>query len=223
MILSIMMTTTETTKETPSKDTRVTLINPENIVIRRAFTSFTESENDKIADVVEKAYRAGGHINEKNADYLVRLRGTEHRAEYCKIFVAVLQNDNKIQNDTILGTLSVVEGIAKEFLGGEHPYIDLADSDEAELRMLAVDPDYQGYGIGSMLIDRAFESVRESNEKMKSSNPSYVMKSIVCYSSRHMTSAHALYEKHGFERKPEYDTTYEDGETYWALKAALKN
>ena len=74
------------------------------------------------------------------------------------------------------------------------PWRELGRPGEGEFRMLAIDPDAQGRGVGRALLDltiRRFGDVGASG--------------VVLCSMKEMTDAHRLYERAGFRRDPERD------------------
>lgn len=221
MILDNMTTIEEehTITQLPVENTR-TVVAVENIVIREISLS---AEAEKVADLVEEAYVYGGHIDEDNKDYVPILRNTDHRGKHCKVFVASIENTNTDADGTIIGTLSMVQGSAKNIYSGKHPYIDLAENDEVELRMLAVSPRYQGNDIGGALIKYVLYFIREANKTMVDFPGYHHIESVVCYSGESMKAAHALYGRNGFEHIPEKDMLYEDDKLYYAFKRALEN
>jgi ribosomal protein S18 acetylase RimI-like enzyme len=62
--------------------------------------------------------------------------------------------------------------------------------------MLAVDPEFQGGGAGSALVDACIEHARADGKH-----------AIVLHTTPWMTTAHRLYERRGFRRLPERDFT----------------
>lgn len=71
---------------------------------------------------------------------------------------------------------------------------ELANDDQAEIRTLAVDPHYQGRGIGGALLSSCIERAWAAG-----------LQAIVLSSSEWMTVAHHMYEHRGFVRTPESD------------------
>lgn len=74
------------------------------------------------------------------------------------------------------------------------PWRELARPGEGEFRMLAVDPDAQGRGVGRALVDLTVERFRSTGAS-----------AVVLCSMKEMTDAHRLYERAGFVRDAERD------------------
>lgn len=82
------------------------------------------------------------------------------------------------------------------------PFAELPDEGEAEIRMLGVDPDVQGQGIGVALTAACIErAAGEGRSRLWLATP------------RWMTRAQRLYRSLGFRRTPERDFTYTDPES----------
>ncbi len=74
------------------------------------------------------------------------------------------------------------------------PLREVAIDGEGEMRMLAVDPEVQGRGLGRVATEHVIEEVRRRG-----------LEAVVLCTSRTMTAAQALYERRGFVRVPERD------------------
>jgi GNAT superfamily N-acetyltransferase len=111
--------------------------------------------------------------------YMATLRDTRVRAEEAELLVAA-------DGDALLGTVTFVPD------GG--PLGEIATPDEAEFRMLAVDPAARGRGVGLALMRWV---VDEAARRGKGG--------IVCSSLAEMVAAHRIYERLGFRRVPERD------------------
>ena len=101
------------------------------------------SEYEALGELIVAAYRALPPL--EGADfYFTRLRDVAARAAAAEVLVAVSGGE-------------VVGGVT--FVGRGGPMVDIARESEAEIRMLAVEPDREGTGIGKALtlacIDRA--------------------------------------------------------------------
>ena len=114
-----------------------------------------------------------------DAEYVATLRDAAARAAAAAVLVAV-------EGDRLLGTVTFVPD------GG--PLGEIATPDEAEFRMLAVDPAAQGRGVGIALMRRV---VDESRRRGKAG--------VVCSSLAEMRAAHRIYERLGFRRAAERD------------------
>ena len=114
-----------------------------------------------------------------DADYMATLRDAAGRAAAAELLVAA-------EDDRLLGTVTFVPD------GG--PLGEIATPEEAEFRMLAVDPSAQGRGVGLALTQRVLD---ESRRRGKAG--------VVCSSLAEMRAAHRIYERLGFRRAPSRD------------------
>lgn len=71
---------------------------------------------------------------------------------------------------------------------------EIAADDEGEFRMLAVSPAARRQGVGEALTALVMDRFRELG-----------LRAVVLSSLAEMTSAHGVYERHGFRRAPERD------------------
>ena len=78
--------------------------------------------------------------------------------------------------------------------GPDDPYSEELREGEAGIRMLAVDPAFQGRGIGRALAEACLERARAAGRSR-----------IVLHTGAFMPVAVRLYEAMGFERRPELD------------------
>ena len=145
-----------------------------------------------VADVCEAAY---GPYLEVAGPYRAVLRDVARRAAHAELLVAT-------DGGGVLGTVTFVPD------GG--PLGEIAGPDEAEFRMLAVDPAAQGRGVGGALLARIVE---ESATRGKAA--------VVCSSQRQMGAAHRLYERAGFRRAPERDWSPMSGVDLLAFVSAV--
>jgi ribosomal protein S18 acetylase RimI-like enzyme len=111
--------------------------------------------------------------------YVAQLRDVARRAAEAELLVAVDGGD-------VLGTVTFVPD------GG--PLGEIAEHDEAEFRMLAVDPAARGRGVGTALLQRVLDESRARGKR-----------GIVCSSLATMRAAHRIYDRLGFRRAPERD------------------
>jgi ribosomal protein S18 acetylase RimI-like enzyme len=115
-------------------------------------------------------------------DYGEVLRDVASRVTACEVLVAVADG----------GGGRPLGGIT--YVPGPSPWAELATEDEAELRMLVVDPAAQGRGVGAALVTACVERARAAG------------KAGVClFTTPSMVAAHRLYDRLGFRRAPERD------------------
>jgi ribosomal protein S18 acetylase RimI-like enzyme len=134
------------------------------------------AEFPALADLCVAAYApfvTGDHV------YLAELRDVARRAAHAELLVA--DDDGRV-----LGTVTFVPD------GG--PLGEIAEPHEAEFRMLAVDPEAHGRGVGTALLRRVLDDSRRHGSA-----------GVVCSSLPEMRAAHRIYARLGFRRVPERD------------------
>ena len=136
-------------------------------------------EADALGDLTVRVYES---IDATDEEYTPQLRDVRSRMETCDVLVAVEDG-------------AVVGGVA--YVPGPGPWSDRAEPDEAELRMLVVDPDHQGKGIGEALVRACIDRATAAGKAR-----------LVLLSEDHMTTAHRIYRRLGFERVPARDWLY---------------
>ena len=131
-------------------------------------------------------------------DYLPRLAdaAARHAADGAFQIVAVDPAGR------ILGTLVYVHGATE--------YADLAEPEEAEIRMLATAADARGQGVGEALVRECVRRARAEGRPR-----------LVLSSKPVMTAAHRLYGRVGFVRAPERDWEYAPGKGLLTFVMAL--
>jgi ribosomal protein S18 acetylase RimI-like enzyme len=133
------------------------------------------AEHEAVGELCVQAYRVAGV---GVASYEPRLRDVAGRARAAEVLVA--------ENGAgVLGTVTFV-------LDG--PLREIGTPDEAEFRMLAVDPAAGGRGIGTRLVQECIDRSRAAGRAR-----------IVCSSQPGMVAAHAVYRRLGFVRDPARD------------------
>ena len=137
----------------------------------------TAAEFPAVADVCEAAYAPFLPPD----GYRAVLRDVARRAAHGEVLVAADPGGGRV-----LGTVTFVPD------GG--PLGEIGAPDEAEFRMLAVDPAAQGRGVGGSLLGRVLDASRERGKR-----------GVVCSSLPEMRAAHRVYERAGFRRAPERD------------------
>lgn len=146
-----------------------------------------------LADITARAYLQGGHLDHGH-DYLRTLRDTAQRREQATLLVAEIDG-------APVGSVTVTApaGALSEYAG----------DGEWEIRMLAVDPDVAGRGIGSSLLTQAIERSRSAGARR-----------IVLHTADSMTTAHRIYRRFGFVPEPDRDDEVVPG--LWLRAFALE-
>jgi GNAT superfamily N-acetyltransferase len=85
---------------------------------------------------------------------------------------------------------------------------EIFQSDWSYIRLVGVDPDYAGKGIGKHLMHMCIDLARRNNEKV-----------IALHTSEFMNAARHIYENMGFVQLRELPTRY--GKRYWLYKIEL--
>jgi ribosomal protein S18 acetylase RimI-like enzyme len=137
-------------------------------------------------EVVAAAYLSDLKVSDW---YAGRLRDAASRAEHAAVLVAVDTADG-----SVLGSLT--------YAPAGNRYAQLASPGECEIRMLGVRPDVRGRGIGELLVRAAMaQGVADGANRM------------VLSTQPEMRSAHRLYERLGFTRRPDLDWVPEQDRT----------
>jgi ribosomal protein S18 acetylase RimI-like enzyme len=134
------------------------------------------SEHAALGELCVRAYRDLGSVSD---GYAQRLRDVAGRAQTARVLGAY-------DAGAPLGCVTLILD------GG--PWRELAEPDEGEFRMLAVDPAAQGRGAGAALVLACAEAARAAGRAR-----------IVISSATDMRAAHRLYERLGFTRAPGRD------------------
>ncbi|WP_324274103.1 GNAT family N-acetyltransferase [Blastococcus brunescens] len=92
------------------------------------------------------------------------------------------------EDGTVVGSVALV-------LSGDFGEVTTSD-EEAAFRMLVVDPEARGRGIGELLVSTCMDRARAAGKRR-----------MVLSTGPAMTAAHRLYERLGFRRLPERDWT----------------
>lgn len=120
-------------------------------------------------------------------EYLARIADIAPRAERAEVLGAYIDG-------RVLGTLTLE--LDRRIEGGHDR--DPLDPDEAHIRMLGVDPNARGQGIGRSLMDAAVAAARRAGKRR-----------MTLGTTERMVAAHSLYESMGFIRGP--DEVFDDG------------
>ena len=134
------------------------------------------SEHAALGELCLRAYR---HLGSVSDGYAQRLRDVAGRAQTARVLGAY-------DAGAPLGCVTLI------LEGG--PWRELAQPDEGEFRMLAVDPRAQGRGVGEALVLACARTARAAGRAR-----------IVISSATDMSAAHRLYERLGFTRAPARD------------------
>ena len=136
-------------------------------------------DHEAIGDATVAAYEEFTKAAE--VGYVEHLRDAASRDREAELWVA--EDD---ESGEVLGTVTLCP------VGS--PWREIGTDDEAEFRMLAVDPRARGRGVGSALMDLVVRRAQEDGAS-----------AIVLSSLAEMTAAHRIYQRRGFERAPERD------------------
>lgn len=126
-----------------------------------------------------EAYLADGLVDPTDS-YATELGDALRRARDAELLVAV------DANDTLLGTITVCTPGS--------PLSEVSLAGELEFRMLAVDPEARGCGVGAALVTAVLQRAVGVGARR-----------VVLCSAERMRAAHRLYARLGFIRLPERD------------------
>jgi ribosomal protein S18 acetylase RimI-like enzyme len=143
-------------------------------------------EYDDAGRVTGDAYREFVSPEGGWRDYLGRIGDVRTRAQFTTVLVAV-------ERGKVLGsaTLELSQRIEPE----DDPPLP---PDEAEVRMLGVDPATRGRGIGAALLGGCEDRAREAGKTV-----------LTLHTTERMRVAQRMYESHGYERTE--DRVFPDG------------
>ena len=141
------------------------------------------SDLERVGEITAAAYT--DFLKGPEDPYLDRLRDARARAREATLWVAADEREGP-------GS-SVVVGSVTTCPPGS-PWREIAEDGEGEMRMLAVDPDAQGRGVGRVLVGHVLARWRREG-----------LGAAVLSSLPEMHAAHRLYESLGFTRVPERD------------------
>jgi GNAT superfamily N-acetyltransferase len=149
-------------------------------------------EWEAVGDLCVAAYAVDGLGPD---GYSAVLRDVEGRVAVASVLVAKAEG-------RVVGAVT--------FMSERGPLSEIAAADEAEFRMLAVDPAVQGRGVGRALVLACAEAARAGGRR-----------ALVCCSQDRMAAAHRVYERLGFERDPSRDWSPVEGVRLLAFSLAL--
>jgi ribosomal protein S18 acetylase RimI-like enzyme len=164
-------------------------MNRDRVSVREA----RPEEYPTVARLTVAAYRADGQLDAVD-EYEGQLTDVAGRAAAGVLLVAVDE-----QTGAVLGTVTFV-------LPGSL-YAQLAGADEAEFRMLAVDPAAQGRGVGEQLVRACLTRAAELG-----------CSSVIICTRDFAAAAHRLYARLGFQREPALDWSPRPGVDLVALR-----
>lgn len=148
-----------------------------------------QEEYEGAGRVTARAYEEFVRPGEDGWDaYLGRLADVAGRAGRTLVLVAV-------EDGRILGSATLE--LEARVPGGEREAAPLPPG-EAHLRMVGVDPEARGRGVGRLLVQACVERAREAGKSLLTLN-----------TTPRMWAARRLYESMGFRRRP--DQVFEDG------------
>jgi ribosomal protein S18 acetylase RimI-like enzyme len=136
-------------------------------------------EYDRVGELTIAAYRALP-VDHLWGGYDAEILDTEGRAKGADIVVATLDDD-------VVGAVTYVGE-------SDSPWSEWTQPGEAQFRLLAVHVDARGRGIGEAL-------VRECLDRAAG-------RPVLIHTTRWMEAARRMYERLGFERRPDRDVTY---------------
>jgi ribosomal protein S18 acetylase RimI-like enzyme len=143
---------------------------------------------DDAGRVTAAAYEAfAPEAASPNFDYLDRVADVRTRADHAVVLGA-------FDRGRPVGTVTLE---LEDRIPGGHPRPPLK-SDQAHVRMLGVDPDFQRRGVARLLMAACLEEARRAGKRR-----------ITLETTEAMTAAHRLYESMGFTRGG--DLVFDDG------------
>ena len=161
---------------------------------RYAIREARPAEYAAIGDLVVRAYRDVGETDET---YYDELRDVPARAAVVPVLAAVEEGSERV-----LGAVT--------FVPGPGPFHEGEFGDADSIRMLAVEPDARGRGVGTALVRECLRRASDAGRARVS-----------LYTRPFMTSAHAMYERLGFERVRDLDWEFAPGEWLYAYAIEL--
>jgi ribosomal protein S18 acetylase RimI-like enzyme len=157
-------------------------------------------EFDEAGTVTALAYREFAPPGDGDwEEYLAEIADVAGRAGVTTVLVAV-------ENGRILGTATVE---LDHKVPGSDPERKL-EPGEAHLRMLGVDPEARGRGVGRMLVEASIELSRARGKRFMGLSTTKVME-----------VARGMYERMGFVATPERDRHFDSGFVLYAYRYSL--
>ncbi|HEX4492274.1 MAG TPA: GNAT family N-acetyltransferase [Acidimicrobiia bacterium] len=136
------------------------------------------SEYERVGELTVAAY-AALRVDHLFGGYDEHIRAVGERCESTEVLVAELDG-------RVVGAVTYASD-------PESPWLEWNEPGEAQIRLLAVDTDAQGHGIGEALVRACIERAREQGL------------TILLHTTNHMPTAQRLYPRMGFTRRPDRD------------------
>lgn len=156
------------------------------------------ADHPAIARLTVAAYRADGQLTgEAGRSYAPVLADVAARADAGELLVATDPDSGEVLGSVL-------------FVLPDTPFAEVSRSDEAEFRMLAVDPAAQGRGVGEALVRACLDRARGLGCRAV----------VICVRS-FSAPAHRLYARLGFVREPDRDWSPLPGVELLALRQEL--
>ncbi len=143
-------------------------------------------EYDRVGALTIAAYRTLA-VDHLWGGYADEIRDTVTRAKSADILVAEVDG--------------LVAGAVTYVADHTSPWSEWTQPGEAQFRLLAVDPDARGRGIGVALVRACIARADRAAQPL------------LIHTTRWMDTARAMYERFGFVRTPARDATYEQWNT----------
>ncbi len=153
---------------------------------------------EAVGALVLRAYVGDGFVGADDP-YVRHLRDTATRAREAQVWVAL---DSTADAVTVLGTVT--------WCPLDSPWRELGTPLDGEFRMLAVDPDARGRGVGRALVEHCLDLAREAG-----------MTAMVLSTLPQQGGAHRIYERLGFVRDESSDWSPKPGTLLLAYRLRL--
>lgn len=145
------------------------------------------AEYEAIGDLTVAAYSIFPETGD-DSEYVEELRDVAGRARACPVYVAIDPASGRV-----IGGATYVPGPGT-------PLSELVYEGEAGIRMLAVDPEAQGKGAGTALVEALIARAWADGRR-----------GMALYTLPAMAAAHRVYERYGFRRDPARDWQVDPG------------
>jgi ribosomal protein S18 acetylase RimI-like enzyme len=149
-------------------------------------------------EITAEAYREYAEPGDGWPEYLLELADVAGRVERTEVFVA-------LEAGRVVGCVTLE---LDQALGDDDKELPPGLSC---IRMLGVDREARGHGVGRALVQRCIDRSRESGKA-----------TVTLRTTRPMKAAQHLYQTMGFERDPARDMVYESGFRLLAFRLELR-